>query len=61
MGQTVYIVAISIIAAVVVGSTVFFVWTLLERPSRSAPAAKETGAVSGDEQERLQRTDEGDR
>ena len=31
MSQSILIVAISVIAAVVVGSSVFFVWTVVER------------------------------
>jgi len=31
VSQTILIVAISVIAAVVVGSSVFFVWTLVQR------------------------------
>ena len=54
MNQFVLIVAISIIAAMVAGSTVFFVWTLVER-LLSRPTAAETAEVTdNEEQERAE-------
>jgi hypothetical protein len=48
MNQLVLIVVISIIAAIVVGSSVFFAWTLMEK-LRSRPARRERAEVKDDE------------
>jgi flagellar biosynthesis/type III secretory pathway M-ring protein FliF/YscJ len=58
MNQSVLIVVISIIVAVVVGSGVFFLWTLIER-LRSRPATEETAeATDNEEQEQAESTGE---
>ena len=57
MTQSLLIVAISVIAAVVVGSGVFFVWTFLERLTNRSRAAG--GAdVTGDEEPEQTEADE---
>ena len=50
MRQLILIVTISLIAAAVVGSTVFFVWTLLERFTGRRRAAESPDATENEEQ-----------
>jgi len=47
--ETILIIAISVIAAVVVGSGVFFIWTFVERLF-SRPRTTETTDVTGNEE-----------
>ena len=54
MNQSVLIVAISIIAAMVVGSTVFFVWTLVEKLLSRPTAAETAEGTDNEEQERAE-------
>jgi flagellar basal body-associated protein FliL len=52
MGQVVLIILISLIAAMVVGSTVFFVWTFLERLTNKTPVAQNAEEAKRVEKER---------
>jgi len=51
MNQYVLIVVIAVIAAVVVGSGVFFLWTLIEK-LRSRPATEGTAEVTDNEEQK---------
>ncbi len=50
MSQSILIVAISVIAAVVVGSSVFFVWTLVQRLANRKGAAESADVAKNEEQ-----------
>ena len=57
MTQSLLIVAISVIAALVVGSGVFFMWTFVERLSKRSRAAG-SADVTGDEEPEQTEPDE---